>query len=312
MVKDMKMGATEWALLVALALLWGGSFFFAKIALAELPPITLVLARVGLAAAALLAVIGAWRVQVPWSWRLAGQFLVMGALNNVVPFALIFWGQRTIDTGLAAILNATTPIFTVLLAHVLTRDERLTRNRAAGVLFGLLGVAVLIGPHALAGFDLAATSQLAVIAAALSYGFAGIYGRRFRGLPPIVPAAGMLTASTAMILPVALLLDRPWTLPVSGTTWAAVAGLALLSTALGYVIYFRILAAAGATNLLLVTLLIPVGALALGAMALGERLAWNAFAGMALIFLGLCAIDGRALRILRRVSAGATPARDGA
>jgi len=236
----------------------------------------------------------------------------MGLLNNTVPFALIFWGQRTIDTGLAAILNATTPIFTVLLAHVLTRDERLTRNRAAGVLLGLLGVAVLIGPHALAGFDLAATSQLAIVAAALSYGFAGIYGRRFRGLPPIVPAAGMLTASTAMILPVALLLDRPWTLPVGGTTWAAVAGLALLSTALGYVIYFRILAAAGATNLLLVTLLIPVGALTLGAFALHERLAWNAFAGMALIFLGLCAIDGRALRRLRRVSAGATPARDGA
>lgn len=312
MTKDIQMGAAEWALLAALALLWGGSFFFAKIALAELPPITLVLARVGLAAAALLAVIGAWRIPVPWSWHLARQFLVMGALNNVVPFALIFWGQRTIDTGLAAILNATTPIFTVLLAHVLTRDERLTRNRAAGVLFGLLGVAVLIGPHALAGFDLAAVSQLAIIAAAVSYGFAGIYGRRFRGMPPIVPAAGMLTASTVMILPAALLLDRPWTLHVGHETWAAVAGLVLLSTALGYVIYFRILAAAGATNLLLVTLLIPVSALALGAMALGERLEWNAFAGMALIFLGLCAIDGRALRILRRVSAGATPARNDA
>lgn len=307
----MTMGAAEWALLAALALLWSGSFFFAKIALADLPPITLVLARVGLAAAALLAVVFLWRVEVPWFWRLAGQFLVMGVLNNIVPFALIFWGQRAIDTGLAAILNATTPIFTVLLAHVLTRDERLTRNRAAGVLFGLLGVTVLIGPHALAGFDLAATSQLAIIAAAVSYGFAGIYGRRFRGLPPIVPAAGMLTASTIMILPVALLLDRPWMLHVGGSTWAALAGLALLSTALGYVVYFRILAAAGATNLLLVTLLIPIGALTLGALALGERLAWNAFAGMALIFLGLAAIDGRVLRLLRRISGGGVPARDG-
>lgn len=305
MTKDMTMGAAEWALLAALALLWSGSFFFAKIALAELPPITLVLARVGLAAAVLLVIAGLWRIEVPWSWGLIGQFLVMGALNNVVPFALIFWGQRTIDTGLAAILNATTPIFTVLLAHVLTRDERLTRNRAAGVLFGLLGVTVLIGPHALAGFDLAAVSQLAIIAAALSYGFAGIYGRRFRGLPPIVPAAGMLTASTVMILPVALLFDRPWTLHVGGDTWAALAGLALLSTALGYVVYFRILAAAGATNLLLVTLLIPVGALTLGAFALGERLAWNASAGMALIFVGLTAIDGRVWRSLRRISGGA-------
>ena len=305
MTKNMTMGAAEWALLAALALLWSGSFFFAKIALAELPPITLVLARVGLAAAVLLVIAGLWRIEVPWSWGLIGQFLVMGALNNVVPFALIFWGQRTIDTGLAAILNATTPIFTVLLAHVLTRDERLTRNRAAGVLFGLLGVTVLIGPHALAGFDLAAVSQLAIIAAALSYGFAGIYGRRFRGLPPIVPAAGMLTASTVMILPVALLFDRPWTLHVGGDTWAALAGLALLSTALGYVVYFRILAAAGATNLLLVTLLIPVGALTLGAFALGERLAWNASAGMALIFVGLTAIDGRVWRSLRRISGGA-------
>jgi drug/metabolite transporter (DMT)-like permease len=312
MTKDMTMGVVEWALLAALALLWSGSFFFAKVALADLPPITLVLARVGLAAAALLAIVAVWRIEVPWSWNLIGQFLVMGALNNVVPFALIFWGQRTIDTGLAAILNATTPIFTVLLAHVLTRDERLTRNRAAGVLFGLLGVTVLIGPHALAGFDLAAVSQLAIIAAALSYGFAGIYGRRFRSLPPVVPAAGILTASTVMILPVAVLIDRPWTLHVGGDTWAAVASLALLSTALGYVVYFRILAAAGATNLLLVTLLIPVGALTLGAFALGERLAWNAFAGMALIFLGLAAIDGRALRALRRISGGGAPLRDGA
>ena len=308
----MTMGAAEWALLATLALLWSGSFFFAKVALAELPPVTLVLARVGLAAIALLAIVAGWRVEVPWSWRLAGQFLVTGVLNNVVPFALIFWGQRSIDTGLAAILNATTPIFTVLLAHVLTRDEKLTRNRAMGVLFGLLGVTVLIGPHALTGFDLAAASQLAIIVAALSYGFAGIYGRRFRGLPPIVPAAGMLTASTVMILPAALLLDRPWTLHVGGGTWAAVAGLALLSTALGYVVYFRILAAAGATNLLLVTLLIPVGALTLGAFALGERLAWNAFAGMALIFLGLAAIDGRVARSFRRISGGGAPLRDGA
>ena len=308
----MTMGAVEWALLATLALLWSGSFFFAKIALADLPPITLVLARVGLASISLLAVIALWRIEVKLSWKLIGQFLVMGVLNNIVPFALIFWGQRAIDTGLAAILNATTPIFTVLLAHVLTRDEKLTRNRAVGVLFGLLGVTVLIGPHALAGFDLGAVSQLAIIAAALSYGFAGTYGRRFRGLPPVVPAAGMLTASTVMILPVALLIDRPWTLHVSSDTWAALAGLALLSTALGYVVYFRILAAAGATNLLLVTLLIPIGALTLGAFALDERLAWNAFAGMALIFLGLAAIDGRMLRSLRRISGGGAPLQDGA
>lgn len=308
----LRMGAMEWALLALLAFLWGGSFLFAKIAVAEIPPATLVLARVGLAAAALIIVVATLRIRVPWSWRLAGQFLLMGVLNNVIPFGLIFWGQREIAAGLAAILNATTPIFTVLLAHLLTQDEKLTRNRMTGVLCGLGGVAVLIGPHALTRFDLGAVSQLAVIGAALSYGFAGIFGRRFRGLPPIVPAAGMLGGATVVVLPIALWFDRPWTLSAGATTVGAVVALALVSTAFAYILYFRILARAGATNLQLVTLLVPVSAMALGALILRERLHWNAFAGMALIFLGLAAIDGRALGALRRLSGGVPRARDGA
>lgn len=308
----LRMGAMEWALLALLAFLWGGSFLFAKIAVAEIPPATLVLARVGLAAAALIIVVATLRIRVPWSWRLAGQFLLMGVLNNVIPFGLIFWGQREIAAGLAAILNATTPIFTVLLAHLLTQDEKLTRNRMTGVLCGLGGVAVLIGPHALTRFDLGAVSQLAVIGAALSYGFAGIFGRRFRGLPPIVPAAGMLGGATVVVLPIALWFDRPWTLGAGATTVGAVVALALVSTAFAYILYFRILARAGATNLQLVTLLVPVSAMALGALILHERLHWNAFAGMALIFLGLAAIDGRALGALRRLSGGVPRARDGA
>lgn len=308
----LRMGAVEWALLALLAFLWGGSFLFAKIAVAEIPPASLVLGRVGLAAGALIIVVAALRIPVPWSWRLAGQFLVMGVLNNIVPFGLIFWGQRTIDAGLAAILNATTPVFTVLLAHILTRDERLTPGWLAGVALGLLGVAVLIGPAALMRFDLAAASQLAIIGAALSYGFAGIFGRRFRGLPSILPAAGMLCGSSLVALPIALYVDRPWALTISLPTGASVVALALASTAFAYILYFRILARAGATNLQLVTLLVPISAMTLGALVLGERLAWNAFAGMALIFLGLAAIDGRVLRALRRISGGAPPARDGA
>jgi drug/metabolite transporter (DMT)-like permease len=200
------MGPREWLLLLALALLWGGSFFFAELALMELRPLTVVLGRVGFAALALWAVLALSGRRLPASPRLWGAFLVMGALNNAIPFSLIVWAQVELDSGLAAILNATTPLFTVLLAHLVTAEERLTWNRVAGVLLGLGGVAVLIGPTALTGLGLAGLSQIAVLAAALSYACAGLYGRRFRGLPPSSAAAGMLTASTVLLLP-------SWTAP---------------------------------------------------------------------------------------------------
>lgn len=293
------MRAREWSLLVLLSILWGGSFFFAKVALAELGPFTVVFLRVGLAALALNVVASAvgqslWRAGTPWR-----QLVVMGSLNNALPFSLIFWGQTTITSGLASILNATTPLFTVLVAHALTRDERMTVRKLFGVLAGLAGVAILIGP------DLGGSiwGQIACLAAALSYAFAGIYGRRFKalGVQPLQAAAGQLTASAILILPIMLIVDRPWELaaPPSAVVWAALAGLALLSTALAYVLYFRILAAAGATNLLLVTFLIPVTAILLGAAFLGERLELRQFAGMGLIGLGLAAIDGRILGRLR-------------
>lgn len=293
------MRAREWSLLVLLSILWGGSFFFAKVALAELGPFTVVFFRVGLAALALNVVASAvgqslWRAGTPWR-----QLVVMGALNNALPFSLIFWGQTTITSGLASILNATTPLFTVLVAHALTRDEGMTVRKLFGVLAGLAGVAILIGP------DLGGSiwGQIACLAAALSYAFAGVYGRRFQamGVPPMQAAAGQVTASAMLILPIMLIVDRPWELaaPPSAGVWAALAGLALLSTALAYVLYFRILAAAGATNLLLVTFLIPVTAILLGAAFLGERLELRQFAGMALIGLGLAAIDGRILARLR-------------
>lgn len=290
------MRAREWSLLVLLSILWGGSFFFAKVALAELGPFTIVFFRVALAALALNIVasaIGAslWRAGTPWR-----QLLVMGALNNALPFSLIFWGQTTITSGLASILNATTPLFTVVVAHIFTRDERMTVRKLVGVLAGLAGVAILIGP------DLGGSiwGQIACLAAALSYAFAGIYGRRFKalGVQPLQAAAGQLTASAMLILPIMLLAEPAWPM-LSAVTWSAVAGLALLSTALAYVLYFRILAAAGATNLLLVTFLIPVTAILLGAAFLGERLELRQFAGMALIGLGLAAIDGRIAARLR-------------
>jgi drug/metabolite transporter (DMT)-like permease len=293
------MNATEWALLLFLSILWGGSFFFGKVALAVIPALTLVALRTGFGALALLIFLALRGIALPLSAKAWGRYLVMGLLNNALPFALINFGQTQIDSGLAAILNATTPLFTVLLAHLVTEDERLTRNRIIGVALGFAGVIVLIGPSALRGLGLAGLGKLAVVGAACSYACAGLYGRRLKGLPPVANACGMLVASALVMLPVALLVDGPAGFAVGLTAglpiWAAVAGLALLSTALAYIVYFRILATAGATNLLLVTFLIPVSALLLGGLVLGERPEGTAFAGMALIFLGLAAVDGRLL-----------------
>jgi drug/metabolite transporter (DMT)-like permease len=295
------MAASGWALLVALSLLWGGTFLFAEVALAEVRPITLVFARVGIAAGALWLAVYASGQRVPRRMALWGEFLVMGALNNLIPFSLIFWGQTRITGGLAAILNATTPLFAVVLAHFLTRDERMTPNRLGGVLLGVAGVAVLIGPAAFDELGLQLLAQIAVLGAALSYALAGIFGRRLRDVPPLVSAAGQVSATTVLVLPVLLWSDGAWSVPLLGPwTWGAILGLGLLSTALAYLIYFRLLASAGATNLLLVTFLIPVSAIVLGASLLGERLEPRHFGGMALIALGLAAIDGRALRLLRR------------
>ncbi|WP_448188690.1 DMT family transporter [Azospirillum sp. sgz301742] len=301
-----RMGTTEWLLLILLSLLWGGAFLFGKVAVAELRPFTVVFGRVALAAAVLLVIVRAARLPLPATPRAWGPFIVLGLLNNVIPFSLNFWGLTQIPSGLAAILNATTPLFGVVLAHLLTPDERMTGARLGGVLLGLAGVVVIVGPAALGGlaFDgagLTLLAQLAVLGAALSYGCAGIYGRRFRGTPPLITAAGQVTVSALMILPVALLVDRPWEGAMPGAaTWGALAGIALLGTAGAYVLYFRILATAGATNALLVTFLIPVSALLLGAVVLDEPIEPRHLAGMALIGLGLAVIDGRPLSMLRR------------
>jgi drug/metabolite transporter (DMT)-like permease len=289
------MGAREWILLLVLSLLWGGSFFFLKVLVIELPPVTVVLGRVGFAALLLNVFLLLRRDPMPATPRLWGAFIVLGILNNVVPFTLIAWGETRISSGFASILNATTPIFTVLAGQFLTLNEKVTWNKGIGVLFGILGVAILIGPSAIAGIGRGdVIGEIACLGAALSYGLAGIYGRRFKCIPPLKVATGQITASTLMLLPVAAAVDRPWTLAMpSAHVWEAWVGIAVFSTALAYMIYFRILAAAGATNLMLVTFLLPISALALGIFFLGETITWQAIEGMALIGMGLAAIDGR-------------------
>lgn len=289
------MNSKVWAMLILLSILWGGSFFFVGVAVNELPPLTIVTLRVGIAASILWAIALMIGLRPPKSLKIWCAFLGMGLLNNVIPFVLIVWGQTQIASGLASILNAATPIFTVLVAGLLLPDERPTPLKLFGVILGFIGVVVMIGVPALGG-DGKLLAQLAIVAATVCYAFAGVYGRRFKTMciNPIVTAAGQVTASTLVLLPIALTVDGP--IDISGTnlkTWAAITGLAVVSTAIAYVIYFKILELAGATNVLLVTLLVPVSAVLLGSLFLNESLEFIHFFGMLLIALGLSAIDGR-------------------
>ena len=296
-----RMGALEWALLITLSILWGGSFLFGKVAVAEIPPLTLAFFRVAIAAALLWVVARAASIAMPATLSGWTPFLVLGVLNNVVPFSLILWGQQDIGVGLASILNATTPLFTVVVANAFLADERLTSGKVAGVLLGLVGVAVLVGLDTLQGLGSHVWAQLACLGAALSYGFAVTYARRFRGMPTTAVATGQLTASSLILLPIILIVDAPWALSMPSTNvWLSVLALGSVSTALAYILYFRIIETAGATNAALVTLLVPVSAILLGVILLGERLAATDLAGMALIGLGLAAIDGRPWAGVRR------------
>ncbi|NKC33146.1 DMT family transporter [Falsiroseomonas selenitidurans] len=287
----------SWLLLLALSVVWGGSFFFMAVALRGFPPFSIVLGRVALAALVLAAACRLLRLALPATragWLACAG---MGLLNNAIPFTLIVLGQRFIPSGLAAVVNAATPVFAVLAAHALTTDEKLTPLRLAGALLGLAGVAILAGP---AAFGLAGVGEALGIAlclgACLSYGLSGVWSRRVRaaGLAPLPAAAGQCIASSLMMLPLVLAFDRPWTLPVPpAEAVAALLALGLLATALAYALFYALLAAAGATNTMLVTLLVPVTALLLGHLVLGEVLALRHLAGMAVIGLGLLAIDGR-------------------
>ena len=291
-----RMGLVEWSMLVLLSMLWGGSYFFVEIALLEWSPLLIVAVRVVIAAIVIWGIVLAAGLPVPQSRSVWMAFFWMGLLNNVFPFLLIVWGQKEIESGLAAILNAAAPIFSVIVAGVWLKDEPVTRSRLLGAVLGLIGVAVLIGPSALAGLDANLLAQIAVLGAALSYAFAGVYARRFprMNVDPIVAAAGQLLMSSLIMILLALMFAAPTQLiESSAKVWITVGLMAVFSTALAYILYFRLLASAGATNAILVTLLIPVTAILLGALILDERLQWLHFLGMAVIGLGLLIIDGR-------------------
>jgi drug/metabolite transporter (DMT)-like permease len=298
-----QMNRADWLILGTLALIWGGAFFFISVAVHSVPPLTYVWLRLTIAAIALWGFL-AWKGEaLGLPRRVWGSMLLLALLNNVIPFTLFGWGQTHIASGLASILNATTPIWGVVVAHLFTHDERMTPRKVAGVLLGFGGVAMMIGPTLLSDIGNAALAQLACVTASLSYALAAVWARRFKrmGLPPMTVTTGQLTVGALVMLPIALIVDQPWQHafpPLSA--WGAIIALAVFCTALGYVLYFRLIDNAGATNALLVTLLVPPTAILLGAMFLGEKLAPQDFAGLVLIALGLAAIDGRAVSALRR------------
>ena len=283
-------------MLLALSILWGGSFFFVEVVVAELPPLVIVLCRVGLAALVLWSIILVRGVAVPRSKEIWLAFVGMGLLNNAIPFFLIVWGQQSIASGLASILNATTPIFTVVIAHFFLADEQISMRKLIGILVAIAGVVILVLPSIGLGETSSLMGQLAILGATLSYGFASVFGRRFKrlGVSPMMSSAGQLTGSTALLLPMTLAMHSPLNLTMPGTTTLiALVLLAVACTALAYLLFFNILSSAGATNIALVTLLVPVTAVLLGVLVLGERLQTSDLMGMAGIGLGLLILDGR-------------------
>lgn len=291
----------DWSLLAVLSVLWGGSFFFNGAALRELPPLTLVLLRVALGAVILLPLLRMQGIGLPKGMTGWKPFVAIGLLNNVIPFSLIVVGQTFIPSGLASILNATTPLFTVIVMAA-AGEEALQLRRVAGVALGIAGVIILRGwgvdERTGQGFGL-----LLCLGGAFSYGLAALAARRLlKDSPPLGTATFQLMASTVMMAIVAGAMEQPWRLPVPGlATWLAVLGLAAFSTALAYIVFFQIIRRSGATNVMLVTLLIPVTAILLGWLVLGEPMSMREIAGAIVIGSALLVIDGRAVRMLQRV-----------
>jgi len=305
------MNGGDWLRLGALSLLWGASFMFYRMLATELPPLVTTFGRVALGGLALVAILAPRAAPIALPRAQWGRFALLAVLNNVVPFTLFAWGEMRVAAGTAAILNAMTPMFSVLVGALVWRSEALTGARVAGVLCGIAGVAVLIGPGALLGQDW--PGELACLLAALSYGFAVHFARRFEGVTPANKALGQLVASSVVLLPLMLIVDQPWSLPApSAAGWVALVGIAVPCTALAYLLFFDLIARAGANNTALVTLLVPVSALLLGAVVLGEPVTWNALGGMALVAAGLAAIDGRLLSAIRRAPAPPPPPAPGA
>jgi len=299
---ETSMSLRTWGMLGLLSLMWGCSFPFVKVALGGFPPLTLVMMRVVIAVIVLSVVLSFSPEGFPRGRKIWLAFLAIGALNNVVPWSLSFWAQQSMTASFAAIINATTPLFSVLLAPFFLADERLRANRLVGVVVGFIGVAVLIGPGALGHGAAGVLPKLALLSAAVAYAFGGIVGRSYArlGLTPLQSAHGQLAGSAILIVPMSLVFEQPWRLPMpSNVQIACVLALGFVSTAIAFILFFRILARAGATNALLVTLLVPVTAFLTGAAFLGEALEPRNLAGLAFIALGLGLIDGRPLRYVQ-------------
>lgn len=287
-----QMSARAWVMLLAVAALWACSFPMTTIAVAGLPPVAVAFGRAGIAAVLLAAYAALSGQPFPRDMRTWAALTLMGTLNNAIPFVLIAWGQLEVSAGLASILVATSPFFTAVLAHFVTDDERLRPGKVIGCAIGVAGLIILIGPDALSGGEDWLLATAAILAASVSYACAGVFGKRLRRLPATIAATGMLAGGSIVLVP-ALVLSVDWQRAVPGASLAAVAGLAVLGTTLAYVLYFRILNLAGATNLLVVTILVPPGAIAIGAVALGEPVSFRSIAGFIVIVCGLIVIDGR-------------------
>lgn len=290
------MGPREWAVFIFLGLVWGGSFFFIKVAVTSVAPLTFVWLRVTIAAAALLLFLRLRDGRWPISRTVIGPLTLVALLNNVLPFILFAWANTQVASGLTSILNATTPIWGVLLAHFFTRDEPLSRHSLVGVALGFGGVALMIGPELFGNLGTNLLAQLACLVGAFSYAVAGVYARRFKPMKvaPAAVTAGQLAIAALIMLPLAMIVDQPWLRPAPPLeAWASILGLALLCTAFAYVLYFRLIDTAGAGNALLIPIIVPPTAILLGALFLGEALHARDFAGLGLIALGLAAIDGR-------------------
>ena len=300
------MSTADWGIIMLLSLLWGGAFFLIELGLRGFPPNTLVFLRMALAVPPMLLALRFLELKLPTdqkSWR---QLFALGAINAALPFILFFWGQTQIDSGLASVLNATTPLWGVVTAHFLTRDEKATPARIIGVLLGMAGIIVMVGTEALGGITGSVLAQIACLTATLCYAFAAIYGRTLSQskMSPLVVATGQVITAAIIMLPVALIVDQPWTLPSPGwDAWAGAIGLAIPSTALAYFFYFRLIDTAGASNAMLVAFIMPVIAIILGVVALGETVESKEIAGAVLIAFGLLAIDGRLIPSRRKPSA---------
>lgn len=297
--RPLTMSPLDWLMLVGLSILWGGSFILNKIAVAAVPPLTVALSRVGIAALILVAIAAVRRElrAIIAAWPV---FVTLGLCNSAVPFALIAWSQTQITAGLASILNATTPLFVVVFAHIATQDDKLTPGRTVGLVIGIIGVVIMIGVGALAGLGGHVAGEIACLVAAALYAGGTVYARGFRSFTPTMLGAGQTAAATLLLLPVMLPADQPWTRPLPpATVLVALVLLGAVSTAIAYLLFFRILDRAGATNVSLVTFLIPVSAVLLGVLLLDEHLEAHQMVGMAAIAAGLVAIDGRAGRMVR-------------